>query len=187
MTLTPQIPVKFGNRIIGDGEPCFIVFEAGPTHNGLDSAKQLVQFAADAGADAIKFQMLDPDRLIADKKQLFSFDILVDRKTEERKTISRPLYDLLKERSMNKTEWRQLKAHCDRVGLAFFATAGFEDEIEFLSELGCDSIKIASADVNHLPLIKLAAKTGMCLQLDTGNSTLGEIETAVDAIVAPGK
>ena len=186
MTLTPQRQVKFGNRIIGDGEPCFIVFEAGPTHNGLDSAKQLVEFAADAGADAIKFQMLDPDRLIADKRQLFSFDILVDRKTEERKTISRPLYDLLKERSMNKSEWRQLKAHCDRVGLAFFATAGFEDEIEFLGELGCDSIKIASADVNHVPLIKLAAKTGMCLQLDTGNSTLGEIETAVDAIVAQG-
>ena len=186
MTITPQKQVKFGNRIIGDGSACFIVFEAGPTHNGINTAKQLVKFAADAGADAIKFQMLDPERLVANKKQLFKFEILVDRETQRRKTISRPLFELLKERSFKKEEWKELKAYCDEVGLAFFATAGFEDEVEFLEELGCDSIKIASADVNHIPLIKLAAKTGMCIQLDTGNSTLGEIETAVDAIVAEG-
>ena len=186
MILTPQKHVKFGNRTIGDGEPCFIVFEAGPTHNGISSAKQLAQLAAEAGADAIKFQMLDPDRLVADKEQLFSFEILVDRDLDKRETVSRPLYDLLKERSLTKDEWRELKSFCDELGLAFFATAGFEDEIEFLGELGCDSIKIASADVNHLPLLKLAARTGMCLQLDTGNSTLGEIEIAVDTIVAEG-
>lgn len=186
MNQTPQQKVKFGEKLIGEGEPCFIVFEAGPTHNGLEMAKKLAELTAEAGADAIKFQMLDPDRLVADKEQLFSFEILVNRENDERKTVSRPLYDLLKERSLTKEEWRELKSHCDQLGLAFFATAGFEDEIEFLGELGCDSIKIASADVNHLPLIKIAAQTGMCIQLDTGNSTLGEIETAVDTIVAEG-
>ena len=62
----------------------------------------------------------------------------------------------------------------------------FEDEIGFLAELGCESIKIASGDVNHFPLIRLAARTGMCLQLDTGNSNLGEIEAAVDVIRSEG-
>lgn len=186
MTIKSQKHVKFGDRKIGDGEPCFIVFEAGPTHSGIDSAKKLVTHAAEAGADAIKFQMLDPDRLIADKKQLFSFEILINRENGQQKTISKPLYDLLKERSLTRPEWEDLKGFCDEMGLAFFATAGFEDEIEFLNELGCDSIKIASADVNHTPLIKLAAQTGMCIQLDTGNSTLGEIETAVDAIISEG-
>ena len=72
------------------------------------------------------------------------------------------------------------------MGLAFFATVGFEDEIELLEELECDSIKISSADVNHWPLIRRAARTGMCIQLDTGNATIGEIEEAVDIIVSEG-
>lgn len=178
--------VSFGDKKIGDGEPCFIVFEAGPTHDGVDTAKELIRLAADAGADAVKFQILDPDRLVADTKQLFHFDILVDRDTGETKTVSEPLYDLLKRRSLSKDEWRELKNYSDSLGLAFFATVGFEDEIELLEELECDSIKIASADVNHIPLIQRAARTGMCLQLDTGNATLGEIEVAVDAIRETG-
>lgn len=178
--------VSFGDKKIGEGHPCFIVLEAGPTHDGLETAKKLVKEAADAGADAVKFQILDPDRLVADKQQLFEFQILVNRETGETKTVSEPLYDLLKSRSLEKNEWRELKKYSDSLGLAFFATAGFEDEIELLEELKCDSIKIASADVNHIPLIRRAAKTGMCIQLDTGNSTLGEIEKAVDAIRAEG-
>lgn len=178
--------VSFGDKKIGEEYPCFIVLEAGPTHDGLETAKKLVKEAADAGADAVKFQILDPERLVADKEQPFSFEILVDRETGETKTVSAPLYDLLKSRSMEKDEWRELKKYSDSLGLAFFATVAFEDEIELLEELKCDSIKIASADVNHLPLIRRAARTGMCIQLDTGNSTLGEIEMAVDAIRAEG-
>ena len=108
MTIKSQKHVKFGDRKIGDGEPCFIVFEAGPAHSGIDSAKRLVTHAAEAGADAIKFQMLDPDRLIADKKQLFSFEILINRENGQQKTISKPLYDLLKERSLTRPEWSDL-------------------------------------------------------------------------------
>lgn len=178
--------VVFGNRRVGDGEPCFITFEAGPTHSGLESAKRLVSLAAKAGADAIKFQILDPDRLVADKKQLFSYQILTDRETGETLTISEPLYDILCRRTLDSEEWKNLKAHSDSMGLAFFATVGFEDEIQLLEELECDSIKIASADVNHWPLIRRAARTGMCIQLDTGNATIGEIEEAVDIIVSEG-
>lgn len=87
---------------------------------------------------------------------------------------------------MTKDEWREVKAHCDQLGLAFFSTVSFEDEVGFLAELGCELIKIASGDVNHFPLIRLAARTGMCLQLDTGNSNLGEIEAAVDVIRSEG-
>jgi sialic acid synthase SpsE len=62
----------------------------------------------------------------------------------------------------------------------------FEEDIRLLQSLGCDSIKIASADVNQFPLLRQAARTGMCLQLDTGNATLGEVETAVDVIRSEG-
>ncbi|GJL84795.1 MAG: hypothetical protein DHS20C02_05700 [Micavibrio sp.] len=183
---TEQKTVSFGKKKIGDGNPCFITFEAGPTHDGLETAKQLVKLSAEAGADAVKFQIVDPERLVADKKQPFSYDILVDRETGKTKTVTEPLYDILCRRSMSKDEWRELKKYSDSLDLAFFATVTFEDEIELMEELKCDSIKIASGDVNHIPLIRIAARTGMCIQLDTGNSTLGEIETAIDAIRSEG-
>jgi sialic acid synthase SpsE len=178
--------VTFGTRVVGEGHPCFITFEAGPTHNGLDSAKRLVTHAAEAGADAVKFQLFDPDRLVADRSIMFQYDVLLDRETGATETVSEPLYDLFVRRALTNDEWRALKQHADAAGVAFFATAGFIDEIDFLAGLGCHSFKIASADVNHFPLIRHAAQTGMCLQLDTGNSTIGEIEAAVDVIRAEG-
>lgn len=178
--------ITINGKKIGQGHPCYITFEAGPTHNGVESAIELVKMAAACHADAIKFQILDPDRLVADKQQLFSFDILLNKETGESKTVSEPLYDLLKRRALNYDEWRQVKKAADDAGIAFFATAGFEDEVELLTELGCDSIKIASADLNHYPLLKLAARSGMLVQIDTGNGTLGDVEKAVDILNAEG-
>ena len=71
---------KINKTIIGDGYPCYITFEIGPTHNGLDSAKRLIKHASDAGANAVKFQISDPDREVSDKKQMFSYGILKNRK-----------------------------------------------------------------------------------------------------------
>lgn len=177
---------KIGDRAIGDGSPCFITFEAGATHSGLDYAKKLVQLSAQAGADAVKFQIFDVDRLVSDKKQLFTYKVLVDRESGKTEEVQEPLYDILLRRSLSQAEWKEVKATADQEGLAFFATVGFPEEIKLLEELGCHSIKIASADVNHHPLIRQAAKTGMCIQLDTGNSTIGEIEEAVDLILQEG-
>ena len=177
---------KIRDRLVGDGAPCYVTYEAGPTHSGLESAKELVRLAAAAGADAVKFQIFDPERLVADKKQLFSYEVLVNRETGELRTVNEPLYDILKRRSMSAAEWKEVKAVADEVGLAFFSTIGFPEDIELLVAMGCDSVKIASADVNHFPLIRMAAETGMCVQLDTGSSSLADIERAVDVIVAAG-
>lgn len=178
--------VKIQNRVVGPGEPVFVTFEAGPTHDGLESAQALVREAAKAGADAVKFQIFDPDRLVADKAQLFTYEVLADRVSGRRETVSEPLYDLLCRRCLTEAEWRAVKATADEVGLAFFATVGFAEDITLLRQLDCHSIKIASADVNHVPLLKLAAKTDMVVQLDTGNSTLGEMEAAVDLLEREG-
>jgi sialic acid synthase SpsE len=172
--------------LIGDGYPCFITYEAGPTHSGIESAKALIQHAAQAGADAVKFQIVDPDRLVADRNLPFSYDVLVDRATGRSETITEPLYDILCRRTLTASEWRDLKAHSDSFGLALFCTVVFDDEIDFVVALGCHSIKIASADLNHYPLLRKAARTGLNIQLDTGNGTLGEMETAVDIIRREG-
>lgn len=178
--------IRIGNRELGDGQPCFITFEAGPTHDGLQSAKNLVSLAAEAGADAVKFQIFDPDKLVADKTMPFSYEVLLDRETGQTETITEPLYDILVRRYLQSEEWREVKRHSDSLGLAFFATVGFEEDVQLLEELECDSIKIASADVNHWPLIRRVARTGMCVQLDTGNASIGEVEDAVDVCRSEG-
>lgn len=171
---------------VGDEEPCFITFEAGPTHQGLQSAKRLAKHAKEAGGNAIKFQVFDPMRLVADPNLPFTYQALTDKSTGKMETITEPLRDILLRRQLKLEEWRELKSYCDEIGLAFFATACFHEDVDFLVEIGCQSIKIASADVNHLPFIRYAARTGLCIQLDTGMASLGEIELAVDAIRAEG-
>jgi sialic acid synthase SpsE len=184
--MSARIPVKIGERIVGEGAPCFITYEAGPTHSGLESAKALVRHAAEAGADAVKFQIVDPDRLVADRKLPFSYDVLVDRTSGRTETVTEPLYDILCRRTLNEGEWRELKSLSDSLKLAFFCTVLFDDEIDFVAGLGCHSIKIASADLNHHPLLRKAARSGLNIQLDTGNGTLGEMEAAVDIIRRKG-
>ncbi|MBM3518950.1 MAG: N-acetylneuraminate synthase, partial [Alphaproteobacteria bacterium] len=137
--------VRFGERLVGDGEPCFVTLEAGPTHDGLESALALCTAAAEAGADAVKFQVIDPDRLVADKKMPFSYEVLLDRASGSTETVTEPLYDILCRRTLTPDGWRQVKRHCDDLHLAFFATVAFEEEVRLMQELGCHSIKIASA------------------------------------------
>jgi sialic acid synthase SpsE len=171
---------------VGDNAPCFITFEAGPTHQGLESAKRLAKHAKEAGGNAIKFQVIDPMRLVADPSLPFTYQVLLDAATGQTETVTEPLRDILVRRQLRQEEWRELKSYCADIGLAFFATACFQEDVDLLVEMGCQSIKIASADVNHLPFIRYVAKTGLCIQLDTGMASLGEIELAVDAIRAEG-
>jgi N,N'-diacetyllegionaminate synthase len=178
--------VTLGGKQVGDGHPVFIVFEAGPTHDGVDSAKELVKHAAQAGADAVKFQILDPERLVPDKTQPFSYEILMDKSTGERQPKTEPLYDILMRRYLTFDQWREVKAYCDKLGIVFFSTATFKDEVDFLVDIGSPTIKICSGDVNHLPFIRYCARTGLSIQLDTGNATIGEVERAYDEVIQTG-
>jgi sialic acid synthase SpsE len=178
--------IPIGTREVGDGQPCFVTFEAGATHDGVEMAIKLVEVAARAGADAVKFQIFDADRLVSDRAQTFSYEMLVDRATGETKTIDESLYEILIRRCLTRDEWRRVKRASDDLNLAFFATVGFEDDIAFVAELGCESIKISSADVNCFPIIEAAARTGTVIQLDTGNAQIGEIEAAIDCMSRAG-
>ena len=173
---------NIGGKNIGDGNPCFITLEAGPTYNGLDSAIRLCRAAAKSGANAVKFQILDPDRLVADRTVMFRYDVLCDKSNGRTETVEEPLYDILVRRALSKEQWRQVKQVCDELNMLFFATVGFPDEVDLLHEIGCPSIKIASGDLNHFPLIRRAARRGLSIQIDTGSSSLGEVEAAVEVI-----
>ncbi len=160
----------------------YIVLEAGPTHSGLESAKQLAKLAKDAGANAVKYQLLYADRLMADKTIPFSYDYLtIDQDGKEIFTThTEPLYDILARRELTKEEWIQLKEYCDEIKITMFSTATYKDEVDFIvDELHIDSIKINSSDVNDLEFIRYCASKGVNIQLDTGNADIWEIERAV--------
>lgn len=178
--------IHFGQNAVGGGEPCFVVMEAGPTQKNQDEAKELVEVAASAHADAVKFQFINADMLVSDKKQLFDYEVLINRETGQSERVQEPLHQILARRERTKEEFAELCDFSHSLNLKFFLTVCFIEEIEFSKSIGVDSIKIASADVNHTPLLKAAGESGLCVQLDTGNSTIGEIENAVNCLAATG-
>lgn len=159
-----------------------IVMESGPTHYGIDSAKELALMAKEAGADSVKYQLLYPDRLMSDKDIKFGYQYLeIDKAGNETFVpVEEPLYDILKRRELTEAEWLELKAYCDQIGIHMFTTATYKEEVDFIvDKLKVDSIKLNSGDVNELELIRYCASKGVNLQLDTGNASLWEIERAV--------
>ena len=166
----------------------YIVFEIGPTHTGLESALKLIDIAKKNGADAVKFQYLYADRLMADKSIKFSYSYLEIENDGSEKFIpvSEPLYDILKRRELSKDEWIKVRKYCDELDIPFISTATFDDEVDFLVDvLKVDSIKLASADIANIPFIKYCAQKcalyNLNFQMDTGNADLWEIERAVIA------
>jgi len=159
-----------------------IVLEAGPTHYGIESAKELASIAKEAGADSVKYQLLYADRLMADKGIMFTYNYLEISPAGNEKFVEfqEPLYDILKRRELSKEEWIELKSHCDNIGIHMFTTATYRDEVDFVvNDLKIDSIKINSADVTDLEFIEYCAGKGVNIQLDTGNADIWEIEKAV--------
>jgi sialic acid synthase SpsE len=174
--------VRIGSKKIGQGEPTYIVFEAGPTHDGLDTAKKLVDVAVMAGADAIKFQIVDVDKLLPDSDVMFSYKRLVDKETGETEDVTESLQKILKRRELSLGEWSQLIAYCSQKGITFFSTVTNEKEIEFLADHNVQMVKICSGDINYHHLLKKVSEYDWVIQLDTGSSTLGDIEAAVNII-----
>lgn len=175
-----------GEREVGNSQPVYLVFEAGPTHTGLDSALKLAKYAKDAGADAIKFQIADHNRLITTKDLPFSYGVITDREKGTIGMVTEPLIDIWERRYLKRDDWRTLKAYCDEIGLNFFATVFFEEDADFLVEIGVHSLKIAAQDVGHMDLIRYCAAKQIPIQIDTGSASIGEVERAVDWIRGEG-
>jgi sialic acid synthase SpsE len=182
--MSKQVP--FGKGTVGRGAPVYIVFEAGATHDGLETALKLVDMAAAAGADAVKFQVIDADRLIPDPNVMFTYEVLLDKASGERETVTESLRHIIRRRELTRQEWRRVVEHCRKLGIEFFSTAMSEDDLDFLAGMGVGSIKIASGDINYHHFMRLAAQKPWTVQIDTGSATLGEVERAVDVLETSG-
>lgn len=176
--------VQIGNRWCGEGDPVFIVFEVGPTHTGLDSARRLIEVAAESGADAIKFQILNTDRLMGDKRVDITYKALgADGGPED---VTERLDTILLRRELDPAGWAELKRYADKCGITFFATVDYPETLALVQEMGCHAVKVASGDVNHHGWLAEVARAGMPLMVDTGGSTIGEVERAVEVVTAAG-
>ena len=178
--------IKIGGRLLGDGQPVFIVFEAGPTHDGLEAACKLVDVAADAGADAVKFQIVDADSLVPDRDLQFAYQALKNRKTGELEDVSESLWAILKRRELSFSEWDAVIEHCRKRDIAFFSTVTNQTELEFLAARKVETVKICSGDVTYYHLLRQVSREPWSVQIDTGGATLAEVEQAVEVLEEAG-
>ena len=167
----PLKKIVLPGREIGPDEPCFVIIEAGVNHNGsLEMALQLVDAAAEAGGDAVKFQKRN-------LQSLYPPELLDNPNSAE--WAFQYILPILKEVELSDDEFRQVKAHCDRRGIRFMCTPWDEASVDFLEEVGVDIYKVASADLINLPLLDKLVATGKPLILSTGMALLEEIECTV--------
>jgi len=154
-----------------------IIAEAGVNHNGsVDRALEMVDVAADAGADIIKFQTFSADKLARKDAPLAEY-----QKTGHRDP--RTQWDLLKGLELNHQEFLAVRYRCLERGIGFLSTAFDLDELRFLiDELSIPMVKIASGDLTFAPMLVDAGESGLPVILSTGMADLAEIGEALDFI-----
>jgi N,N'-diacetyllegionaminate synthase len=168
--------IEIGGRRIGPGEPAYVIAEAGANHNrDLGLARALIDTAAEAGADAVKFQTYTGSDLYSRKTPRFRY--LEDDRSPR---------DLLDAIALPR-EWQpELAEHAAARGIAFFSTPFDHDAVDGLAALHVPAMKIASFELVDLPLIRHAAAVGVPVILSTGMAVYGEIEDALGAVRAAG-
>jgi len=172
--------IHIGARAVGPGALVFIIAEAGVNHNGeLELAKDLVDAAAEAAADAVKFQTFQAERIVAHHAA----------KAEYQKGANDPgesQLDMLRGLELSPDAQRKLKEHCDRKGILFVSTPFDNDSVEFLNQLGVLAFKIPSGEVVNHPFLECIASKGKPVIMSTGMCNLSEVDEAVRAIRQAG-
>ena len=163
------------DRAIGEDAPTFFISEIGTNFNTLPDAELMIRASADAGASAVKFQTYR-----ADTVALPGATFVLDDGSE----ISQ--YDYFKSRELSRDTHLQLKQLSEELGLVFFSTPGYYDDVELLEEVGVPLYKIGSDDLTNYPFLKHVAALQKPIMLSTGMCSLGEIDSAVEAIATTG-
>lgn len=169
---------EIAERSVGRGHPSYVIAEAGANHNrDLGVARELIDVAVEAGADAVKFQTYSGKSIYSTKAPRFKYLAPVDDK---------PPAELLEEISLPR-EWQpKLAEHAAARGLHFFSTPFDHDAVAELDALGVPLFKVASFEIVDLPLIRRIGETGRPVVISTGMATMGEIEDAIGAATEGG-
>ena len=172
--------VRIGDREVGGGAPVYVIAEAGSNHDrDLDQAKRLIDVAAAAGADAVKFQTFAADRIVAETTTRAKYldDLLPPDKT---------MADLFRELELPREWHAELFRHATEAGIDFLSTPFDFEAIDLLDDLGVKAFKVASYELWHLPLIREVASRGKPIICSTGMADLADVQDAVDTVAATG-
>jgi sialic acid synthase SpsE len=168
--------VKIGGHLIGGKSPTFIIAEVGSNHDGkLEQAYRLIDAAKIAGADAIKFQIFKASRLYP--KNIGTIKL-------NNKEFN--LYNFLEKSEVPYNWVPKLRTYCRKKRIIFLATPFDEESAEILDKNNIVAYKIASSELNHIPLIRYIAKKGKPMIMSEGLSGLSDIELAIDTVKKEG-
>jgi pseudaminic acid synthase len=168
--------MEIGKKKIGNGYPVFIIAEISCNHvQNKDTAFKLIEEAKKAGADAVKFQTYKPESLTIDcDNQYFKLDDTIWK--------GQTLFQLYKQ-TFTPYEWfPELKAKADKEGIIFFSSPFDDKAVDLLEKLKVPAYKIASFEINHIPLLEYIAKKKKPVILSTGVATEADIELALKTI-----
>ncbi len=167
-------PFLIEDRRIGPDEPVFVIAEAGVNHNGDPGlALELVNAAANAGADAVKFQTFRADELAAPD---------LPRAAYQSRAGVTSQYEMLKALELPEKSYEQLVEACRSRGIVFLSTPFDARSLEFLISLGMSAVKVSSAELTNLPFLHFVAKAGLPVILSTGMADLDEVRQAVRTV-----
>jgi len=157
-----------------------IIAEAGVNHNGdIGMAKKLIDVAADAGADLVKFQTFSADRLVTESAPKADYQKLEIDNVESQHTMLRKL-------ELTEAMHHELIAHCASRSIGFFSTGFDIESINMLVSLGQKLFKIPSGEITNLPYLRHIGRLGKEVILSTGMSSMEEIESAINALEDSG-
>ena len=166
--------VRIGQRAVGNGHSCFIIAEAGINHNGDTAlAAELVDAAAAAGADAIKFQTHFPEHEMLKGGATAAY-------------VGESLFDLLTRTALSRDAHFDLRDRARAKGIIFLSTPFSREAADFLETVGVLAFKTGSGELTHLPLQRHIARKGKPMIVSTGMSTPEEIDRTVQVIHAEG-
>jgi N,N'-diacetyllegionaminate synthase len=157
-----------------------IIAEAGVNHNGdLNLARQLIDAAAIAGADFVKFQTFNADRQVTRSAKKADYQAQVTDSAESQ-------HEMLRKLELTETIHRELIAHCATRNIGFFSTGFDIESVDLLVSLGQDRFKIPSGEITNLPYLRHIGQLGKSVILSTGMATMGEIEAAIAILEQAG-
>jgi sialic acid synthase SpsE/protoporphyrinogen oxidase len=171
--------VYLGNKIVGNGQPVFIIAEAGLNHNGdIELAKNLIDQAKIVGADAIKFQTYLDER-VSNKVKTINY-------AEKADGLQEDISEMFSRLSLSIRQHKEIFAYAKKKNLEIFSTPFDIKSVDFLEKLNVNFYKIASVDLVNLPLIEKVGRTGKPLILSTGMSDLTNVKEAVEKFKETG-
>lgn len=168
--------IKFGNRMMGDGHPAYIIAEVGINHNGdLDIAKRIIDAAVHAGADAVKFQKRTPKICTPPEQQKQMRDTPWGYIT---------YLDYRYKVEFGEEQYREIDRYCKQQGINWMVSVWDEQSVDFMEKFDTPAYKVPSASLTDHNLLKHVRATGKPIIVSTGMSTMDQIKSGVDAVGA---